>query len=189
MESELNGERAKKRGAERLQSPERLSLSGGVWGEEPQKTNAKPIKRSACFQQLQELPKATRALRGSWPKHGKSLHQQQEPQSGASSEGKPAKAWKNHLPARTISKSRKAARALRGGRPKTRSQPNWGNGGKKLPSSGPAAHQRREKPCKVFLFATSHREIGADRVFRPLRRARAPRPGPRQAEPGCNPRL
>ena len=29
-----------------------------------------------------------------------------------------------------------------------------------------------------------------DRVFRPLRRAtRAPRPGPRQAEPGCNPRL
>ena len=113
MESGLNGERAKKRGAERLQSPERLSLSGGVWGEEPQKTNAKPVKKqSACFRQSQELPKATRALRAYQPKHGKKSssgpQQQQEPQSGASSEGKLAKAWKSPLPARS-SKSREGA--------------------------------------------------------------------------------
>ena len=145
MESGLNGERAKKRGAERLQSPERLSLSGGVWGEEPQKTNAKPIKRAICFQQPQELPKATRALRGSQPKHGKI-----------------------HLPARTISKSRKAARALRGSRPKhgkTLSRPaaaraakrrtvsaskprgSWVRDGSSLPRKYPG--------CEVICFAWS----------------------------------
>ena len=100
MESGLNGERAKKRGAERLQSPERLSLSGGVWGEEPQKTNAKhkceARKKAICL-----FPATARVAEGN-----------------ASSEGKPAKAWKSPFPARTSSKSRKAARALRGSWPK-----------------------------------------------------------------------